>query len=112
VVRVELHVERGPGRPRLGQDPRSDERESGKWLSQHVGERDVDRQNAALLGKLVHPLLALEVVVAVPTTYELVIAGEVLPRAIGEETARLARPCQQGEIVLGEPRPRRGIRSG
>ena len=73
----------------------ADQRHDGERLRQDVGERDVDRALAELLGQLDGAVAALEVLVRVPDADELLVVALVAAGAVGEEAARLARP---GEV--------------
>src|SRR5437868_4284901 len=66
---------------RLAQLSRADQGEGGEGLVQHVRQRDVDRQNIAFAGELVHAPEALEIVLGVPASDQLFVLAFLGMRA-------------------------------
>src|SRR5688572_8912017 len=108
----ELDVEAVEAVVELVERARSNERDRGEWLREHVGERHMDWLLAELARELDGPIAPRKVLVVVPDAHHLLAVALVAAGAVGEEAACLARPREVSDLPRREPLPPRRGRRG
>src|SRR5579859_740063 len=110
LLRRQFDLQRGERGARLREQAWADQREGREGLTEHISQRDIDRQNTSLLCHLIDALQPSEIIFAIPATYQFRVRVIFRVGSPCKEPSRLTGPWHQRHSCAGKPGPRLRIR--